>query len=98
DIVLKCIQLFLKGTSCGRDGLRVQHLLDAMCGEGSPVARDLLDGGIRLMTVCTIWRGLVTKVAMKEDGKDVAKYLNNFQFGVLISGGAEAVLHSANMV
>ncbi|MCI64528.1 hypothetical protein A2U01_0085786, partial [Trifolium medium] len=36
--------------------------------------------------------------AMKGVGKDVAKYLNDFQFGVDISGGAEAILHSANRV
>ncbi|MCI81635.1 hypothetical protein A2U01_0102909, partial [Trifolium medium] len=33
DVVLKCIKSFPKGTSCGRDGLRAQHLLDALCGE-----------------------------------------------------------------
>jgi hypothetical protein len=35
DTVLKCVQSFPIGTSCGRDGLCAQHLLDAMCGEGS---------------------------------------------------------------
>ncbi|MCI62064.1 hypothetical protein A2U01_0083321, partial [Trifolium medium] len=35
---------------------------------------------------------------MKGDGKDVTKYLNDFQFGVGISGGAEAILPSANRV
>ncbi|GJX10371.1 hypothetical protein Tco_0200230 [Tanacetum coccineum] len=34
DNVLGCIQSFPKGTSCGRDGLRAQHILDAFCGEG----------------------------------------------------------------
>jgi hypothetical protein len=33
---------------------------------------------------------------MKGVSKNVAKYLNDFQFGVGISGGAEAILHSAN--
>jgi hypothetical protein len=42
DTILRCFNLFPKGTSCGRDGLRAQHLLDALCGEGSVVARDLL--------------------------------------------------------
>ncbi|KAK2414883.1 hypothetical protein QL285_037420 [Trifolium repens] len=103
-----------------------------MCGEGSPVARDLLDDitlvvnlwlggrcpislaqfvasapltqllklneGIRLIAVGTIWRRLVSKVAMKGVGKDMAQYLNDFQFGVGISSGAEVVLHSANRV
>jgi hypothetical protein len=132
DTVFRCIKSFPKGTSCGRDGLRAQHLLDALCGEGSAVARDLLDaitlvvnlwlggrcpkslaefvasapltpllkpdGGIRPIAVGTIWRRLVSKVAMKGVGKDMAKYLNDFQFGVGISGGAEAILHSVNRV
>ncbi|GJW49082.1 hypothetical protein Tco_0090433 [Tanacetum coccineum] len=29
-------------TSCGRDGLRAQHILDALCEEGSATATDLL--------------------------------------------------------
>jgi len=28
----------------------------------------------------------------------MAKYLNEFQFGVGVSGGAEAILHSVNRV
>ena len=35
---------------------------------------------------------------MKGVGKEMAKYLNDFQFGVGVSGGVEAVLHSANRV
>ncbi|KAI3721949.1 hypothetical protein L2E82_32969 [Cichorium intybus] len=130
DTVLGCIKSFPKGTSCGRDGLRAQHILDALCGEGSALATDLLraittvvnlwlggrcpsvlaefvasapltplikpDNGIRPIAVGTIWRRLVSKVAMKGVGKDMVKYLNDFQFGVGVSGGAEAVLHSAN--
>jgi hypothetical protein len=54
DNVLKGIQSFPNGASCGRDGLRAQHLLDAMCGEGSPVARDLLDA---IILVVNLWLG-----------------------------------------
>ena len=56
------------------------------------------DGGIRPIVVDTIWRRLISKVAMKGVGKDMAKYLNDFQFGVGVSSGAEAILHSANIV
>ncbi|KAI3750270.1 hypothetical protein L2E82_20904 [Cichorium intybus] len=49
-------------------------------------------------SIGTIWRRLVSKVAMKGVGKDMVKYLSDFQFGVGVSGGAEAVLHSANRV
>ncbi|GKA48469.1 putative reverse transcriptase domain-containing protein, partial [Tanacetum coccineum] len=42
DSVFSCIKSFPKGTSCGRDGLRAQNILDALCGEGSATATDLL--------------------------------------------------------
>ncbi|GJR41782.1 hypothetical protein Tco_1309885 [Tanacetum coccineum] len=114
DSVFSCIKSFPKGTSCRRDGLRAQHILDALCGEGSATATDLLkvitsvvnlwlagrclpilaefvasapltpllkpDNGIRPIAVGTIWRRLVSKVAMK------------------VSCGAEAILHSVNRV
>jgi hypothetical protein len=54
DTVFRCIKSFPKGTSCGRDGLRAQHLLDALCGEGSAVARDLLDA---ITLVVNLWLG-----------------------------------------
>ncbi|KAL6533604.1 hypothetical protein OROHE_013437 [Orobanche hederae] len=129
-IVLSCIKSFPKGTSCGKDGLRAQHLLDAFCGEGSTIAADLVteitrmvnlwlsgtcplslaefiasapltpllkpDKSIQPIAVGTIWRRLVSKVAMKGVGKDMAAYLQNFQFGVGVSGGAEAILHAVN--
>ncbi|GJR29728.1 hypothetical protein Tco_1105960 [Tanacetum coccineum] len=49
DSVLGCIQSFPKGTSCGRDGLRAQHILDALCIVGllkaiSVVVNLLLEG------------------------------------------------------
>ena len=53
------------------------------------------DNGIRPIAVGAIWRRLVSKVAMKKVGKEV-KYLGDFQFGVGIPNGVEAVLHSAN--
>ncbi|XP_076956600.1 uncharacterized protein LOC143631862 [Bidens hawaiensis] len=54
------------------------------------------DNGIRPIAVGSIWRRVVSKVAMKGVGKDMAKYLGDFQFGVGVLNGAEAVLHSAN--
>ncbi|KAJ0538826.1 putative reverse transcriptase domain-containing protein [Helianthus annuus] len=130
DNVLGCIKSFPKGTSCGRDGLRAQHILDALCGEGSVITCGLLkaisevvnlclggrcprvlaefvasapltpllkpDNGIRPIAVGAIWRRLVSKAAMRGVGKEMAKYLGDFQFGVGIPSGAEAVLHSAN--
>ncbi|GJR93621.1 hypothetical protein Tco_0265795, partial [Tanacetum coccineum] len=62
-----------------RDGLRAQHILDALYGEGSATATNLLkfvasapltpllkpDNGIRPIAVGTIWRRFVSKVSMK---------------------------------
>ncbi|GJS27562.1 putative reverse transcriptase domain-containing protein [Tanacetum coccineum] len=128
--VLGSIQSFPKGTSCGRDGLRAQHILDALCGEGSAIAVGLLkaisvvvnlllegrcpkvlaefvasapltpllkpDNGIRPIAVGAIWRRLASKVAMRGVRKEMSKYLGDFQFGVGVPSGAEAVLHGAN--
>ncbi|GJX99422.1 putative reverse transcriptase domain-containing protein, partial [Tanacetum coccineum] len=105
DSVFGCIKSFPKGTSCGRDGLRAQHILDALCGEGYATSSDLLksitsvinlwlarryppilvefvasapltpllkpDNMIRPIAVDTIWRRLVSKVAMKGVGKEM---------------------------
>ncbi|KAF5801740.1 hypothetical protein HanXRQr2_Chr06g0251571 [Helianthus annuus] len=54
DSVLCCIKSFPKGTSCGRDGLRAQHILDAFCGEGSAIATDLL---CAITAVVNLWLG-----------------------------------------
>ncbi|GJR31504.1 retrovirus-related pol polyprotein from transposon TNT 1-94 [Tanacetum coccineum] len=56
------------------------------------------DNGIRPMAVCIIWRRLVFKVAMKCVGKEMSKYLGDFQFRVEVSGETEDVLHSVNKV
>ncbi|GJS62421.1 hypothetical protein Tco_0657205 [Tanacetum coccineum] len=79
DSVFSCIKSFPKGNSCGRDGLKAQHILDALYGEGSATATNLLkfvasapltpllkpDNGIRPIAVGTIWRRFVSKVSMK---------------------------------
>ncbi|KAD3068125.1 hypothetical protein E3N88_36005 [Mikania micrantha] len=130
ECVLKCIRSFPKGTSCGRDGMRAQHLLDAVGGDDSVTSSGLLasitevvnlwlggscpkvlaefvasapltpllkpDKGIRPIAVGGIWRRLVSKVAMKKVGKEMTQYLGDYQFGVGVPNGAEAVLHSAN--
>ncbi|KAD4384190.1 hypothetical protein E3N88_24358 [Mikania micrantha] len=54
------------------------------------------DKGIRPIAVGGIWRRLVSKVAMKKVGKEMTQYLGDYQFGVGMPNGAEAVLHSAN--
>ncbi|KAJ0549002.1 hypothetical protein HanIR_Chr08g0390151 [Helianthus annuus] len=54
ECVLKCIRSFPKGTSCGRDGMRAQHLLDAIGGEGSMASSGLLT---TITEVVNLWLG-----------------------------------------
>ena len=54
------------------------------------------DNGIRPIAVGGIWRRLVSKVAMRKIGKEMSAYLGDFQYGVGVPNGAEAILHSAN--
>jgi hypothetical protein len=63
DSVLKCMHLFPKGTLCGRDELCAQHLLHAMCGEGSPMTRDLLDV---ITLVVNLWLGGRCSISLSE--------------------------------
>ncbi|KAD4981752.1 hypothetical protein E3N88_18423 [Mikania micrantha] len=55
------------------------------------------DNGIRPIAMGMIWRRLVFKQTMRGVGKEMAKYLGDFQFGVGVPSGAEAVLHSTNI-
>ncbi|XP_026390265.1 uncharacterized protein LOC113285690 [Papaver somniferum] len=50
--VLDAIRSFPKGTSCGRDGLRAQHLLDALSGPTAAVSEDLLSS---MAGVINLW-------------------------------------------
>ncbi|GJZ91856.1 hypothetical protein Tco_0663921, partial [Tanacetum coccineum] len=120
--VFGCIKSFPRGTSCRRDSLRAQHILDALCGKGSATATDLLKAitsvinlwlagrcppilaelvayaprmpllklgnGIRPIVVGTIWRRLVSKVAIKGVGKKCQSTLVIFN---LESEGREAL-------
>lgn len=130
DCVLGSTKSFPKGTSFGRDGLRAQHILDALCGQGASPHSDLLlaitevvnillgglcpkvlaefissapltpllkpNNRIRPIAVGAIWRRLVSKVAMRKVGKEIAAYLGDYQFRVGVPNGEKAILHSAN--
>ena len=63
DCVLKCIRSFPKGTSCGRDGIRAQHLLDAIGGEGSVTSSGLLAA---ISEVVNLWLGGACPKALAE--------------------------------
>lgn len=55
-------------------------------------------GGIRPIVVGTIWRRLVSKVASSIVGKEMSVYFSDFQFGVGVPCGGEAILHSFNRI
>lgn len=57
------IQLFPKGTSCGRDGLRAQHLLDEMCGEGSTVSKDVI---YAIILVVNLWFEGICQMSLED--------------------------------
>ncbi|GKF38259.1 hypothetical protein Tco_0118320, partial [Tanacetum coccineum] len=42
DVVLDRIKSFPQGTSCGRDGLRAQHLMDCLSGAAVAISDDLV--------------------------------------------------------
>ncbi|GKD73924.1 hypothetical protein Tco_1332206, partial [Tanacetum coccineum] len=41
-VVLDMIKSFLRGTSCGRDGLRAQHLMDCLSGVAVAISDELV--------------------------------------------------------
>ncbi|GJX12102.1 putative reverse transcriptase domain-containing protein [Tanacetum coccineum] len=53
-------------------------------------------GGIRPIVVGTVWRRLVSKVSAIMIGHSLNGYLDGLQFGVGVTGGSEAILHSVN--
>ncbi|GKA59428.1 hypothetical protein Tco_0758741 [Tanacetum coccineum] len=84
DSVFGCIKSFLKDTSCGIDGLRAQHILDALYEEGSATATNLLkvlsenhnDGSLAMLTVdfSNAFK-LVDRSALLHDIKDNCKLI-----------------------
>nr|GEV55987.1 hypothetical protein [Tanacetum cinerariifolium] len=55
-------------------------------------------GGIRAITLGTVWRCLVSKVSDTRIGHSLDGYLNDLQLGVGVSRGGEAILHAVNQL
>nr|GEV09528.1 hypothetical protein [Tanacetum cinerariifolium] len=53
-------------------------------------------GGIRPITVGTIWRRLVSKVSATMIGHSLDGYLDGLHFGVGVPGGGEAIIHAVD--
>nr|GEZ34979.1 hypothetical protein [Tanacetum cinerariifolium]GEZ37627.1 hypothetical protein [Tanacetum cinerariifolium] len=91
DSVFSCIKSFPKAGRC-------PPILAEFVASAPPTHLFKPDNGIQPISIGTKWRRLVSKVAMKGVGKEMSKYLSDFQFRVGVSGGAEAILHSVNRV
>ncbi|XP_074347445.1 uncharacterized protein LOC141686301 [Apium graveolens] len=107
DLVLDRIGSFPKGTSCGRDGHRAQHLLDILGGAASAVADDQLGSitgvvNLFLSGKCPTQLGEfivsapLTPLVKLGGGIRPITVGTDFQFGVGIPGGCEVVVHSVN--
>ncbi|GJW87203.1 putative reverse transcriptase domain-containing protein [Tanacetum coccineum] len=95
------IKSFPRGTSCGRDGLRAQHLLDCLSGAAVAISDELVSSITQVVNLflegkCPMpWR-LVSKVSATMIGHSLDGYLDGLQFGVRVPGGGEAIIHGCN--
>ncbi|XP_026382323.1 uncharacterized protein LOC113277440 [Papaver somniferum] len=53
-------------------------------------------GGLRPIAAGTIWRRLVSKIAVFSVGKAMISYLGDHHFGVGVPVGGESILHAVN--
>nr|GEV20514.1 reverse transcriptase domain-containing protein [Tanacetum cinerariifolium] len=100
-VVLDRIKSFPRGTSCGRDGLRAQHLLDCLGGVAVAISDELVSSITQVVNLfleekcLRFWR-LVSKVSAGMIGHSLDGYSDDIQFSVGVSGGSEAILHAVN--
>nr|GEW30114.1 hypothetical protein [Tanacetum cinerariifolium] len=91
-VVLDRIKSFLCGTSCGRDVLRTQHLMDYSSEADVAVSDELISFITQVVNLF-----LVRNCPQMIDEYIASASLTPcLQFGVRVAGGSEAVLHSVN--
>ncbi|GJT34418.1 reverse transcriptase domain-containing protein, partial [Tanacetum coccineum] len=101
-VVLEMIKSFPRGTSCGRDGLRAQHLMDCLSDAVVAISDELVASITQVVNLfldgkCPrCWRRLVFKVSTVMIDHSLDGCLNDLQFGVGVSEGGEAILHDVN--
>nr|GEX39533.1 hypothetical protein [Tanacetum cinerariifolium] len=101
DLVLNRISRFSKGTSCGRDGFIAQHLMDILGGVASAVADTevvnlFLSGKCPSQLGEYIASAPLTLLVKPGGGIRPIAVGTDFQFGIGVPGGCEAVLHFVN--
>nr|GEU98921.1 ABC transporter A family member 9-like [Tanacetum cinerariifolium] len=100
-LVLDRIKSFPRGTSCRRDSLRTQHLMDCLSGMAVAISDELvssitivvnlfLDGKCPLRLSACIASAPLTPLVKLGGG------IHPIAFGVRVSGGGEAILHVVN--
>lgn len=63
DLVLGRLRSFPKGSSCGRDGFRAQHFLDALSGSAAAISDDLIAS---ITDVVNLWLSVSFPSALGE--------------------------------
>nr|GEX98100.1 hypothetical protein [Tanacetum cinerariifolium] len=79
-VVLDRIKTFSRGTSCGRDGLRAQHLMDCLSGAAVAVSDELISSITQVVNLFPAGNCPQTRSSVRCWG----------------GGGSEAILHSVN--
>ncbi|GJX22647.1 hypothetical protein Tco_0227092 [Tanacetum coccineum] len=100
------IKSFSRDTSCGRDGLRAQHLMDCLSGAAIAIYDELVSSIIQVVNIflegkCPNMLGEYIASApltslVKPSGGIRPIVVDNLQFGVRVSGGGEAILYAVN--
>nr|GEZ77711.1 hypothetical protein [Tanacetum cinerariifolium] len=102
-VVLDIIKSFPRGTSCGRDGLRAQHLMDCLSGAVVAIYDELVFSITQVFNLfldgkCPKMLGEYVAspplYAVGQTGGVVSVLL--LWFGVGVSRGREAILHAVN--
>ena len=91
ESALKAITRFLK---TGSRGKFPSFLSKALCS-ASLSALSKKKGGVRPIAVSEILRRFIAKCLVKEAKSEVIELFDSIQLGVGVSGGAEAIIHSA---
>ncbi|GKA23046.1 putative reverse transcriptase domain-containing protein [Tanacetum coccineum] len=112
DVVLDRIKSFPRGTSCGRDGLRAQHLMDCLSGVVVAISDELISSITHVVNLFLKWKypmilgeyiASAPFTPLVKPGGGVCLIVVGIvwrrlvsKFGVGVFGGGEAILHAVN--
>ncbi|GJU10781.1 hypothetical protein Tco_1133177 [Tanacetum coccineum] len=96
-IVLDMIKSFPRGTSCGRDGLRAQNLMDCLSGVVVAISDELISYITQVMNLFLDVKCLQMLVEYIISALS-RSWSNRGVFGVGVSGGGDVILHAVNQL